>query len=97
MPGVTSGADIYNYCLTTNVGNFIQVLTGKFPFFYLRSDMAVMSFLQQGKRPERSKYLPTTVTNPMWECLEYCWIQDPTERPHITSVVMSLETMSVTS
>ena len=82
-----------NHCLTTHLCNFSQILTGKLPFFYFRRDTTVVAFVQDGKRPERSRCLPAVFTDPLWALLENCWDQAPERRPSIGSIVEHLERM----
>ena len=80
------------WLLITN--NFVQILTGKLPFFYLRQDTTVIAYVQDGKRPERGRCLPTTFTDPTWSLLVDCWDADPVNRPNMGTVVGRLWLMS---
>jgi hypothetical protein len=64
-------------------------MTGKLPFFYLK-DMSVIKFVQDGKRPDRLKYLPAVFSDSMWEILVSCWDADPKRRLDIGSVIERL-------
>ena len=69
----------------------MQILTGRLPFFYLRQDTTVIAFVQDGKRPDRLRCLPTIFTDPMWKLLDDCWDKDPKRRPDMGTVVRRLQ------
>ena len=86
-------ATIPSYCFIVHIYSFVQILTGKLPFFYISSDSSVIVLMIDGKRPERARYLPTIFTGPMWDLIVNCWDQDPKKRPDMETVVRCLENM----
>jgi len=87
-PNLTKKTDVFAFSMLA-----LEILTGKLPFFYLRQDTTVIAFVQDGKRPERSKCLPSVFTNSMWALLENCWDTAPESRPSMDSIVERLEHM----
>jgi len=87
-PELSKEADIYAFSMVA-----LETLSGKLPFFYVRTDFAAWIRVQRGERPMRSRYLPTIFTDGMWELLVDCWDQDPYKRPDMGAVVRRLEAM----
>jgi hypothetical protein len=72
---------------------FEQILTGKLPFYDSHLNDLVIVQIQDGERPERAMYPPTTFTDPMWDLLVDCWDQDPKRRLDMGTVVQRLQHM----
>jgi len=87
-PNLTKETDVFALSMVA-----LEILTGKLPFFYIRQDTTVIAFVQDGKRPERSRCSPTIFAEPMWELLVNCWDQDPGERHDMDTIVQCLEKM----
>jgi len=87
-PNLTKETDVFAFSMLA-----LEILTGKLPFFYIRQDTMAMVSVQEGKRPERSRCLPTIFTNPMWELLVICWDSDQVRRLDMGTVVQRLEQM----
>ncbi|KIM73793.1 hypothetical protein PILCRDRAFT_718339 [Piloderma croceum F 1598] len=87
-PNLTKETDVFAFSMLA-----LEILTGRLPFFYLRQDTTVIAFVQDGKRPERSRCLPSVFTDPMWALLENCWDEAPERRPIMSSIVECLERM----
>jgi len=87
-PNLTKATDVFALSMVA-----LEILTGKLPFFYSRQDIAVIAQVQDGKRPDRARCLPTIFTDPMWDLLVNCWDQDPKRRLDMGTVVQSLERM----
>jgi len=87
-PKLTKETDVFAFSMVA-----LEIITGKLPFFYIRQDTTVIAFIQEGKRPERSRCLPTIFTDTMWELLVNCWDRDPGQRPNMGTVVQRLEQM----
>ncbi|KIM86960.1 hypothetical protein PILCRDRAFT_293263 [Piloderma croceum F 1598] len=85
----TMMTDVYAFAMLS-----LEIMTGKRPFSYLRQDTTVVAFVLDGRRPERSRCLPTIFTDPMWMLLEACWDQKPLNRPDIYTVVNQLESLN---
>ncbi|KIM74459.1 hypothetical protein PILCRDRAFT_14367 [Piloderma croceum F 1598] len=87
-PDLTKETDVFAFSMLA-----LEIWTGKLPFFYLRQDATVIAFVQDGKRPERSRCLPSVFTDSMWALLENCWDHSPERRPSMGSIVERLERM----
>lgn len=85
-PSLTKETDIFAFSMVV-----LEILTGKIPFFYLKQDTTVIALMQDGRRPDRSRCLPTVFTDPMWKLLVDCWHSDPKRRPSMATVVERLE------
>jgi len=85
--GMTRESDVFAFAMLT-----LEMLTGKVPFSYM-PEMLVVAHVQNGGRPERSKCWPTVFTEPMWQLLENCWDEVPTNRLDMNSIVHRLEQM----
>jgi len=81
-PKLTKETDVFAFSMVA-----LEILTGKLPFFYLRQDTTVIAHVQDGKRPDRLRCLPTTFTDPTWSLLVDCWDADPTRRPDMETVL----------
>ncbi|KAJ7588214.1 kinase-like domain-containing protein [Mycena floridula] len=65
-----------------------QIFAGKVPFFEVHNDMAVALKVLDRRRPIR----PETphVEDDMWNLVQDCWKQDPSERPTAAEIVRRL-------
>lgn len=84
-PSLTKATDVFAFSMVA-----LEILTGKLPFFYWRQDTTVIALVQDGRRPDRSRCLPTVFTDPMWSILADCWETDPERRPNMETVVERL-------
>lgn len=77
-----SRADNVFHCLLL-ISLYLQVLSGKIPYHYIRSDVTVVIELHNGNNPRR----PTEnwVTDGVWEFINRCWAE-PSERPAVREV-----------
>lgn len=95
LPCIVSYFLSVGYRITTYVDVFTsQILTGKIPYFYIRQDSTVIAIVQDGTRPDRQRYLPTTFDEPMWMLLADCWKANPNERTVMEKVVQRLESFN---
>jgi len=85
-PILTYETDVYAFSMVS-----LEILSGREPFFNVSRETVITYKVQNGHRPERSKYRQGTFTDPMWELLVKCWDQAPAQRPTMESVVESLE------
>jgi len=85
-PALTKETDVFSFSMVA-----LEILTGKLPFFYFRQDTTVIALVQEGRRPDRSRCLPTIFTDPMWALLVDCWDTDPKRRPNVGTAVERLE------
>jgi hypothetical protein len=71
-----------------------QVCTKREPLQHMRSDVAVVLFLQSGRQPPRPKAehcdgMP--MSDALWELTLDCWKTAPNERPDMSSIVHGLQ------
>ncbi|KIJ66995.1 hypothetical protein HYDPIDRAFT_85639, partial [Hydnomerulius pinastri MD-312] len=79
-------ADLPNpKCDVYSFGSIIlQVLSGKVPYFYLRSDTQVLGMVVRGIEPERPK-IPH-IENRHWDIIQWCWTANGENRPPMSEV-----------
>lgn len=70
-----------------------QILTSRLPFFYLRQEHLVVILVQDGKRPDRVRCLPSRFADEMWQFMEDCWHHEPQTRPVMAATIPRLEGM----
>ena len=69
-----------------------QVLTGKVPFYDVKTD-AVMMRIVRGIRPERPRLSHTIgLTDPVWTMVDGCWKEHYSLRPDVPTVARCLAT-----
>ncbi|KAF5391138.1 hypothetical protein D9757_003029 [Collybiopsis confluens] len=90
LPGIesykrTTASDIYAYgCLC------IELYTGRVPFANVRTEYLVLEKVHKGERPERPSG-GNTMTDELWNLINWCWHQDRAARPRIGLVVDHLK------
>jgi serine/threonine protein kinase len=81
----TKAADTYSYAMA-----ILELLTGKHPFAHRRRDASVIHDVVVLKRtPPRPKVLPW-LTDDLWKLLQECWLADPTSRPSMIQISVSM-------
>ncbi|KAH8800564.1 kinase-like domain-containing protein [Flagelloscypha sp. PMI_526] len=60
----------------------LEILTGRLPWSNIREDTLVILSLSQAKHPDR----PEGIGNDVWNIIEACWTQEPTQRPTASMV-----------
>ncbi|KAK0213720.1 TKL/TKL-ccin protein kinase [Armillaria fumosa] len=90
MPPLTTMSDIYSFGSVT-----LEILSGRIPYHYVRTDVQVVIELHNGKKPRR----PATsfVTNAQWDFIQRCWADDPQERPDVGQALASVQALWRTS
>ncbi|KAJ8585674.1 kinase-like protein [Rhizopogon salebrosus TDB-379] len=90
-------SDIYSFG-----GVILQVLTSRIPYYYHRTDTAVILSMYNGEKPDRSRY--PTFSSKYWDLIDECRSVAPHDRPSVESVaeeirneLNSLSSSSVTS
>jgi hypothetical protein len=69
------------------------MFSGEIPFYEDRSDMRVILGLIDGLRPSRPEGDSCRIrglTDEVWNLIETCWAEDPSQRPTATQVVERL-------
>ena len=82
--GQTKESDCYALGMT-----IYEVLSGHSPFFQFQRQHVVVFKVLDGQRPERPN--GAWFTDGVWEILERCWKQEPSERINVKSVLSFLE------
>ena len=82
QPAGTEQADIFAFAMLD-----IEVFTGELPFGDVRHQKAVL-MISRERRPEKPCGAESRgLTTEIWEFIQRCWHQNPTERPDIGAVV----------
>lgn len=68
----------------------LQTYSGVRPLSMCPNDMAIILALDKGERPSRDEVSRPDFTDEMWQLVQRCWAQDPTERPSMEEVYQSL-------
>jgi len=82
-PVLTTRSDIYSFGSVT-----LEILSGRVPYHYLRSDAQVVIELHKGNKPRRPAQ--SFVTDTQWAFIQHCWAADPDTRPDSGEVVRAI-------
>jgi len=82
---LTKQTDVYAYAMVT-----LEVLTGKSPYYYVRSEYTRMGLIIQGIQLQRDQYRSPLMTDARWAFLATCWVKDPAARPNVDMILQSL-------
>jgi len=63
----------------------LQILSGRMPYHYIRTDAQVVIQLHQGVKPRRPA--STFVDDDQWGLIQKCWKDPPEDRPSASRVV----------
>jgi hypothetical protein len=75
-----------------------QSYTGKYPFFDIPIDPTVILKVMHGERPGRPACsVDRIMSDELWDLVNACWKQDPSERPQMVDVVDKMVRMSMVS
>ncbi|KAL0950322.1 hypothetical protein HGRIS_010295 [Hohenbuehelia grisea] len=81
LPTITRYSDIYSF------GSImLQTLSGRVPYYYMRSDAQVLIELVKGTWPRRPLESPY-VSDLHWQFMKRCWGSDPLSRPIIREII----------
>lgn len=86
IPNLTKESDVYGFSMLS-----LEIITGRPPFYYLRTDYMFHTRVIEGERPQKSRYASAVLTEAVWTLLEDCWVQQPSSRPGMGRVVERLE------
>ncbi|KAG7442683.1 uncharacterized protein BT62DRAFT_935709 [Guyanagaster necrorhizus] len=90
VTSLTTMSDIYSFGSVT-----LEILSGRIPYHYVRTDAQVVIELHNGKKPRRPA--PSFVTNAQWDFIQRCWADDPQERPDVGQALASIQGLYRTS
>lgn len=68
-----------------------QLITGKLPYFYVKSEFKILSLLVKGNRPDRARYTNPPVEDEVWQIMEGAWAHSVQSRLSIDQVVSRLD------
>ncbi|KAJ7657789.1 TKL/TKL-ccin protein kinase [Mycena polygramma] len=85
-PALTTRSDIYSFGSVT-----LEILSGRIPYFYLKSDAQVVIEMHKGHRPRRPA--SSFVTEAQWAFIQHCWAADADERPDSAEVGRSIKAL----
>ena len=74
----------------------LQMFAGQVPFYENPHDVRVMFGVMRGKRPTRPSHELSSnrgLSDEMWDVVETCWTQDPTQRLTAAQVVERLQAL----
>ncbi|KAH9480786.1 Tyrosine-protein kinase isoform SRK4 [Psilocybe cubensis] len=80
VPVIGTSSDIYSFGSV-----MLEVLSGRMPYHYLRTDAQVVIQLHQGIKPRRPS--ASFVDDAQWDLIQMCWKELPEERPTSSQVL----------
>ncbi|KAJ7688619.1 kinase-like domain-containing protein [Mycena rosella] len=85
-PVITTRCDIYSFGSV-----MLEILSGRIPYHYLRTDAQVVIEIHKGNQPRR----PATsfVTDAQWALIQRCWDADGDARPDCAEVVRAIQVL----
>ncbi|KAF8073945.1 TKL/TKL-ccin protein kinase, partial [Lyophyllum atratum] len=85
-PAISTRSDIYSFGSV-----MLEVLSGRIPYHYIRTDPQVIIELHRGHKPRRPAQ--SFVSNRQWSFIESCWSDDVDRRPDIEEVCRTMQTL----
>ncbi|KAJ7731934.1 TKL/TKL-ccin protein kinase [Mycena maculata] len=85
-PAITTRSDIYSFGSVT-----LEILSGRIPYHYLRSDAQVVIEIHKGNKPRRPAQ--SFVTDTQWAFIQRCWAAESDARPDAAEVVRSIQAL----
>lgn len=83
MAAPSTASDIYSFGSV-----MLEILSGRIPYHYVRSDAQVIIEVYLGRKPRRPSR--TFVTEQQWEFIQRCWEDEVQLRPEIDDVVCTV-------
>jgi hypothetical protein len=85
-PALTTRSDIYSFGSVT-----LEILSGRMPYFYIKTDAQVVIEIHKGNKPRRPAQ--SFVTDAQWAFIQHCWAADPDERPDCAEVGRAIKAL----
>ncbi|KAF7345015.1 putative TKL/TKL-ccin protein kinase [Mycena venus] len=85
-PALTTRSDIYSFGSVT-----LEILSGRMPYFYIKTDAQVVIEIHKGNKPRRPAQ--SFVTDAQWAFIQHCWAADPNERPDCVEVGRTIKAL----
>ncbi|KAF8905415.1 hypothetical protein CPB85DRAFT_1437360 [Mucidula mucida] len=85
-PLLTPPSDIYSFGSVT-----LEILSGRIPYDYVRSDAQVIIELHRGNKPRRPAM--TFVSDAQWKFILECWSDAPMSRPDAPGVLATVRAL----
>ncbi|KAJ7500959.1 TKL/TKL-ccin protein kinase [Mycena galericulata] len=82
-PAITTRSDIYSFGSV-----MLEILSGRIPYHYLRTDAQVVIELHRGHKPRRPAV--SFVSDAQWSLIQRCWAEDAQARPGSGEVVKAV-------
>ncbi|KAF7368658.1 TKL/TKL-ccin protein kinase [Mycena venus] len=89
-PGLKPTAgDVYSFSMVV-----LEIMSGVQPFHDLEDVYELVMHIKLGGRPSRSKLDPLLVSDHLWGFLTHLWSHQPSIRPDMNGVILTLQTLS---
>ncbi|KAJ6620438.1 hypothetical protein B0H10DRAFT_2215964 [Mycena sp. CBHHK59/15] len=86
VPAITTRSDIYSFGSVT-----LEILSGRIPYHYVRTDAQVVIEIHKGNKPRRPAQ--SFVTDSQWAFIQRCWAADAAQRPVSAEVVRAIQAL----
>ncbi|KAG1828752.1 kinase-like domain-containing protein [Suillus subalutaceus] len=81
---LSPASDVYSFG-----GIMLQVVEGNVPYYYIRTQAAIINYIARGIHPRRP---PTSVISDAdWDFIQMCWLGDMNRRPTTKDIVAFVE------
>ncbi|GLB38631.1 putative protein tyrosine kinase [Lyophyllum shimeji] len=85
-PTISTRSDIYSFGSV-----MLEVLSGRMPYHYIKTDPQVIIELHRGNKPRRPAQ--TFVSDAQWAFIQRCWDDDAGKRPDIAEVCKAMQAL----
>ncbi|KAF5349249.1 hypothetical protein D9756_009405 [Leucocoprinus leucothites] len=92
MPSPTYASDVYSVASV-----MYEILTGQMPFHEVKRDISVVARVNRGIRPSKPPSPGPTLlelSDEIWQIMQECWVDSPSERPVVKQVLERLRQIS---